>query len=1449
MLRLHKCRLIVRTYTSIHNCTADTDRICRYWYPIYPLYLYNSLYSRPIFVSIVLVHSSYEPSFCAFRLQVCPFCHDMKSHLRDHVLRCRLGSSDATHRTREQIDDILDLEKKRKARIEAYSRSVLQLKDYYGDQWVVAADALRQAGIPVYSDADIGMNCDENLVTELDFDGFLTRHGIQFTRSARHFHAGPAPTGVANRAAISSTSRGVNTSPVRNERVAGKNLKRGASTPSLRDGPVVSTASTSSFAPGPQPVSTSVASTSSNAPGLPPVSTSVASTSSSTPGSQPVSTSVASTSSNAPGLPPVSTSVASTSSSTPGSQHVSTSVASTSSFAPGSQPVSTSVASTSSFAPGSLPPLPSLPDDPDLHTLSLAPEKFTALNSGIDDPETVASTSSFAQGSLPDDTETVASTSLAAEDGDTSLPSVLFSLPDDTDAFRDEFLLARDELDWDSVIHMSQWMEKKYGLGIKTNLNDQTSYFALFEEFTNAVDAKLQISLIETVKNSPGMPTLDHTERELLVVLVAVYHLAFPYIIDHSNLPRSDATPPPPPPRIDHSNLPRSDATPPPPPRAAKRRARVIVSSDEESDRSPVTETPRKKQCLRSSPRGGLPRIDYNETALSPPLRREADSPKGKSNKSSPRIKTPGRVGVPINLRVGREAEAALAEDPTIELESNVRSQLVKKRLQKMNISVGCEKTKHLLDEMPLLIEYLVYAKGMCWSPDHHTNMIGNLTRMFGFYTGGIPYTFQTDMLHDVQKFYSFVSSLEDAGCKSETVKKYMEAARTFFKFLYTDLKYQTNHEAIRRLDIYAESVQKRKNKQANTERKVRLSRSNLDESKAQLRQVVTDMKDRLKPKVDAFFESIEGKDRSEIAITAQQLQMVNVYFFCFFLRLGHRPIAFLKFPLSMYKLAKAQGPIADRDIIGDAYRLSTDKHKTSGSYQDVTVSLDVPTFERLITYVNCLRPRPANAAAREILWLNSTGTPVSHISDNLKKVMQRVDGGKYCPSLIRHALATVGYNTFSGTDREEFVTSMAHSVQTADRHYVNDKSRKKARGEIKNLSLTMTEDEAKAYDIQLARRAAEAKAKKKVAKNRLPATARHSVLLNAGQVDDLTDDSDDDVNDPPQVEISVSDPPQVRASSPAPSSVRSASPALSIASKASSSSSGYGPPARRSEHVARQEFIAEHLTVTADEMPSFEEFERQLKQHRYDYPELKHTSWKQVRESSREIHNKLKGNRFAEGLGRKKLKNVEKDMESLLKEAGLYSARACQAAVKRYLDIQAKFTRTAHIERTAASEAGPSDLLRQSVTTSIYKQRWNQIRITEREGKGQCVIANGPITRGTVVCDYYAKLLDWSVGHSKYKSNTSDSNTYMLAVQYASKRFYLDGTDEHCSCHPTTKLKGRLINHSQNGNLKPVLNFLDGKPVLLLVATRDIEDREEVTFDYQCQKDSLSNKQPWMKE
>ena len=99
-------------------------------------------------------------------------------------------------------------------------------------------------------------------------------------------------------------------------------------------------------------------------------------------------------------------------------------------------------------------------------------------------------------------------------------------------------------MDWDSISEESRWFERNYGLCIKTNLADKTSYYTFFEEFTEAIDSKLQISLIDVLKNTPGMTAIEHTERELLHVLFAVYNLALPYISDTSNLPCSETNPP-----------------------------------------------------------------------------------------------------------------------------------------------------------------------------------------------------------------------------------------------------------------------------------------------------------------------------------------------------------------------------------------------------------------------------------------------------------------------------------------------------------------------------------------------------------------------------------------------------------------------------------------------------------------------------------------------------------------------------------------------------------------------------------------------------------------------------------------------------------------------------------------------------------------------------------------
>ena len=1087
---------------------------------------------------MVVLPSPYEPSFCVFRLQVCPFCHDMKSHLRDHLLRCGLDG-DEPNRTKAVIDNLLHLEKIRKGNLCGYSRSIQQLKGYYGDQWVVAADALREAGVPVYAEAGI----DSNLVTELDFDAYITGQGIQFTRSEQHLHVGVASTGVADRVAISNdcTSRGVNTSPLRNERIAGENESRDASTSPLRDGPVVSTSSIAagSLSVDPEPV-----------------------------------------------------------------------------------------ASTSSLAPGSL------PDDPEpvASTSYLAPEKFRVLNTVVASDESRVPDSPHPGGSV------------VAEDGDTGLPSVPFTLPDDTDAFRDEFIKARDELDWNSVIEQSRWLERKYGLGIKTNLADQTSYFTLFEDFTNAVDAKLQISLIDVVRNSPGMPEIEHTERELLHVLVAVYNLALPYISDTSNLPRSQDTPP----------------------RAVKRRARIIVSSDEESDSSPIKETPRKKIRLRTSPRKNLTHIDYSETALSPPLKRVADSPEGKppkSPKSAPL--TTGKGGVPINRRVGLEAEAALQETPSIELHPNKKMELVKAKLANVSIAVGNDVRKRIVLEHPLLAEWDTFLFGLELSPAHIKNQIGNFIRLMNYYTNGNPYDFTPDLMSDVPKFHRFVKNLEEANCASETIKKYMDSVRNFVKFIIHIDRYPHLENSLYRVNVHAEMVAKRTNKRIKQERMARLSRADYEKSKDQLVRLVTDFNERLRPRVDAYFKDIEGKERSEIEVNAQSLKMVNIYFFYYFLRLGHRPCVFEYFPIDRYRDALTKGPM-EIELVGMSYYLTTEKHKTAVAHGMAAFHLEEEVFERLITYVEKLRPQPANKDAAEHVWLNSRGTKLSHLGEDLREVMATVKGGQYCPNEIRHSLATVGNEKYSGKDREEFVAFMQHTVQTADKH-------KLMRGQVRARKLTLTRPEIERYEAQLARRAAARAADSKSLRVNMSSAGRYPIFAN-GIPTDVTDVSD----------VSVSGPPQVRAASPAfsdRSSVRSAPPALSIASKASLLSGKGGPPARRSEPVARKDFIVNHFTITADEAPCKEEFLRVMKEQRHNYPELSQLTWKKFREACRELVQKKKGVRFAEGLGRRKLKDVPKEMKALLQAEGLYNVRIHGHAVDHYMKQLVRHNHTAQIE------------------------------------------------------------------------------------------------------------------------------------------------------------------------
>lgn len=58
----------------------------------------------------------------------------------------------------------------------------------------------------------------------------------------------------------------------------------------------------------------------------------------------------------------------------------------------------------------------------------------------------------------------------------------------------------------------------------------------------------------------------------------------------------------------------------------------------------------------------------------------------------------------------------------------------------------------------------------------------------------------------------------------------------------------------------------------------------------------------------------------------------------------------------------------------------------------------------------------------------------------------------------------------------------------------------------------------------------------------------------------------------------------------------------------------------------------------------------------------------------------------------------------------------------------------------------------------------------------------------------------------------------------------------------------GRLINHSKNGNCQTKLHDINGVPHLILVASRDIDEGEELLYDYGDRSKASIAAHPWLK-
>ncbi|KAM4634543.1 N-lysine methyltransferase KMT5A-A isoform 2-T2 [Polymixia lowei] len=128
-------------------------------------------------------------------------------------------------------------------------------------------------------------------------------------------------------------------------------------------------------------------------------------------------------------------------------------------------------------------------------------------------------------------------------------------------------------------------------------------------------------------------------------------------------------------------------------------------------------------------------------------------------------------------------------------------------------------------------------------------------------------------------------------------------------------------------------------------------------------------------------------------------------------------------------------------------------------------------------------------------------------------------------------------------------------------------------------------------------------------------------------------------------------------------------------------------------------------------------------------------------------------------------------------------------------------------------------------------------------EGKGRGVFATRRFQKGEYVVEYHGDLLEITDAKKKeaeYAQNPA-TGCYMYYFQYLCKTYCVDATKE-------TGRMGRLLNHSKNGNCQTKLHDINGIPHLILVASRDIDEGEELLYDYGDRSKASIAAHPWLK-
>ncbi|CAJ0599529.1 unnamed protein product [Cylicocyclus nassatus] len=133
------------------------------------------------------------------------------------------------------------------------------------------------------------------------------------------------------------------------------------------------------------------------------------------------------------------------------------------------------------------------------------------------------------------------------------------------------------------------------------------------------------------------------------------------------------------------------------------------------------------------------------------------------------------------------------------------------------------------------------------------------------------------------------------------------------------------------------------------------------------------------------------------------------------------------------------------------------------------------------------------------------------------------------------------------------------------------------------------------------------------------------------------------------------------------------------------------------------------------------------------------------------------------------------------------------------------------------------------------------EVYIDEKKGRG--IRAAKSFMKNEFVIEYKGDMMDYNSAKLREEEYAKDPTigSYMYFFKYKSKRWCVDATKE-------SVYKGRLINHSAlRPNLRTKVVDFDGELHLILVAKRDIDEAEELLYDYGDRTPETVARNPWL--